>query len=203
MKALRRLEKRKLAICHLASNPYEPNLWSRPGIKPVSPEFRAHEVACADLFVAYYGTPGLTHWDWQWTKAEVDEYATFRKSSFLFDRRMILNGRMIFFEHDRGNRHPEKLAEQIKNYYDFSVRYPDLAMNVIYTLDWARAGLRYDEDTKLEYLNERGRFLEQEFKQYRRGNQFLFALQSDVVADPLGKVFVSPLTDARLSLSDL
>src|SRR4051812_30760307 len=54
VKILRRLEAKGHVKCHPGGSRWESNVWSLPGTKPPSPEFRAHELDITDIFKTFW-----------------------------------------------------------------------------------------------------------------------------------------------------
>ena len=204
---LRRLEKAGLAKSHPQGTPYLPTLWTDPSTKkPINPDFRQHELDCADLFVAYrqFHPKYLTRWDWHWDKDEETAYGVYKKGSTLYDRRMYFNGRWFFWEVDRGTEPMEKLAEKVDKYIEFSNRNPNILFHVLFTLQYKRHGLDIAPGEELAEIANRGNALLEIFEDRRRGHQFLVAHHSEVLSEPLGPVFVSPADPEKpLSILDL
>lgn len=207
VKTLRRLEKQKLARSYKQESPYQPTLWAAPGVKkPIDPDFRQHELDCADLFVAYwrFHPQSLTHWDWAWQKDEQTEYNIYKKHSILYDRRMCLDGKWFFWEVDRGTEDMDALKKKVEKYVKFSERFPDERFHVLFTLQYKRYGMQQSPEVQAEKIRERGNALLALFEKAHRGHQFLVGLHTEVLEDPLGKVFVSPADVASpISLLDL
>lgn len=142
---------------------------------------RKHELAIADLFVAYY--PHITHWDTKWGVYEI-ERLNIPMFKVFYDARMVLNGNVILWEVDNGT---EDLAKQVSpkvdKYIALSNAYPSLRFTVIFTMSKYRR----------MNLSKRSHDLLEALASVKRGNQFLVAKHGELVADPFGKTLVSPL----------
>lgn len=197
-------------VRHPKGSRYVPTLYSKPGVKLVSPELQAHEVECGWLYVAY--APHFSYWDWRWTEEEKQHYGIHKRSTFMFDRRMQYRGAWVHFEHDRGSRSPDKLREQIQAYVDFSKRFPDLRFHVVYTLTYAREGRVFEPQYISDKIEERAALLMDEFDRVRRGRQFAVTRYDRIVRDPmkavpvfdpLGAHFATPVDEGLLTLDQL
>lgn len=154
---------------------------------------RRHEFACADVYVAYKKTGLLEprNWDAEWMVHQKDLGLKFR---FNYDRRMQLYGKNFYWEIDRGSENLETIEEKIHKYKQVS-NSVDYWFYVIFTVAHNRR--RTIDDRCEDIVNV---IQQQNTKRY----QFLVARQPDVLADPLGKVFV-PAADPTsfLSLQEL
>jgi len=210
VKILRRLEKKGLVKCHRQESEWKTNLWSKPGVKDIiNPDNRAHEIDCADLYVAYwrYAPDRMRSWDAHWQDDEIQEYKVYTQGSVLYDARMHFDGRWFFWEVDRGTEGMNTLEEKVDNYirlFDGLKLSKDVRLHVLFTLQFERYGMGYSPEEKKKAIAKRAKALLQMFHDRRRSQQFLVARHSEVLADPLGPVFVSH-QDATtpLSLTDL
>lgn len=138
---------------------------------------RKHEIAVADLFVRYF--PHVTHWDNRWLGTEEQ----FKSFGLYYDARMVIDGKLVFWEVDRGT---EDLAKQVipkvEKYVALSEAYPRDRFAVCFTFE------RY----RRQDLNRRINDVLFALSGFRRGDQFLVAKHAEACADPLGAVFVSP-----------
>jgi hypothetical protein len=162
----------------------QPFLWMLPGVAfPENFYTRRHETDIGDLFVSYY--PHVSHWDTEWGALEkkalqIPHYKT------NYDARMVLKsapGRVFLWEVDRGSEDMEQLAAKIQKYIAFADSLNGEAFQVLFTMQKYR---------RLHLGNRADRLLQMLASKKRR-NMFLVAKHSEVLTDPLGAVFVSPL----------
>lgn len=162
---------------------------------------REHEKACADLFVAYY--PHLSWWDSEWTQFERDQHV--ERWKVLYDRRMVLGGRVflweldrctepIYSEKDRDRYEPKRwlksLNGKIDKYVAFARANPKTWFYVVFATQagkFGSAGKRANDI--IELLTERG---------LTRG-QFLVSTHERICQDPMGPVFAVPGKVARMT----
>lgn len=138
---------------------------------------RKHELACADLFVQYF--PHVTHWDNRWMGTEQQ----FKSFGLFYDARMVIDGRLVFWEVDRGTEDLDRqVIPKVEKYVALSDAFHRDRFTVCFTFEKYR---RQD-------LNKRINDMLYALTGFRRGDQFLVAKHSEVCADPLGEVFVSP-----------
>jgi hypothetical protein len=170
----------------------QPFLWMLHGVEfPQNFYTQRHELDVADLFVAYY--PHVTHWDTEWGALE-KESLDIPRYRVHYDARMVLNGRVYLWEVDRGSMDFDALQAKIDKYLTFADSLSAEAFQVVFTLQkYRRLSLGNRADKLLGMLAAK-----------KRRNMFLVAKHSDVLADPLGPVFVSPLDPmSKRLLSDL
>jgi hypothetical protein len=157
----------------------------------VNPDNRQHEIDCADLLCSltaalHPNTERLSHWDYQWSDEELEYYgieADKGSAGPYFDRRFVLDGKLFFLEVDRGTKDPKKVKEQFARYVDFSRSFPDERFTVLITAQ----GYRHmtEEANANRLLEMTGSF--------KRGNQFLVTFHRFALANPLGRVWKSPM----------
>lgn len=158
-------------VWHLPTNPPPPHNWYS----------RKHEIDVGDLFVTYY--PYITHWDTKWGQLE-KEKLNIPRYRVHYDARMVLDGRVYLWEVDRGTEDIDvQLEDKIDKYIDFAHSLPYGAFQVLITLQKYR---------RMNLTNRAGRVAAL-LAEKKRGYQFLFALHEQVIANPLGPVFGSPL----------
>jgi hypothetical protein len=166
----------------------QPLIWMLPGTTfPQNFYTQRHEIDIADLFVAYY--PHVSHWDTEWGALEREQLRIphYRVN---YDARMVLNGKVYLLEVDRGSEDLEQLAAKVKKYIAFADSLPDESFQVVFTLQkYRRMHFGHRADAVLDL-----------FARQKRRNMFVAARHSDVLADPLGAVFVSPLDPSKKSL---
>lgn len=171
----------------------QPKVWMLPNISyPQNFYTRTHEIDVADLFVAY--ERHVSHWDTEWGKLE-REQLNIPHYRVNYDARMVLGGKVYLWEVDRGTMDiEEKLFAKVDKYIQFSESLPPDAMQVVFTMQkYRRMKLKNRAHLLLEYIASK-----------KRRNQFIVAMHSDVLADPLGAVFVSPLDPlSKRNLSEL
>lgn len=204
-KLMRRLEKKGLARAHPKVSKYKPTLWSKPGIKDFETDDNIqHELDCTDLYVAYWPSypTGLQYWDWQWQLDEKHLYETYKKDGFSFDGRMKYRGNWFFWEVDRGTKSLDQLEDQVLGYIKFAARVPDPYFRVLFTLQYSRWGFTYADEDRQKNINRRARFLLDLLNRHKTGNRFLVARHSEVLENPLGQVFTSPLDEYNYTSLD-
>jgi hypothetical protein len=170
----------------------QPYLWMLPGIKfPQNFYTQRHEIDVADLFVSYYHH--VTHWDTEWGEME-RETLKIPHYRVNYDARMVLNGRVYLWEVDRGSEDLEALTNKVKKYVAFADSLAGEAFQVVFTLQKYR---------RMHFGNRADAVIDLLASQKRR-NMFMVAKHSDVLTDPLGAVFVSPVEPtAKRLLSEL
>lgn len=159
----------------------QPKVWMLPGVDyPQNFYTRAHELDVAALFVACY--PHVTHWDSQWGELE-KETLNIPHYKVNYDARMVLNGRVYLWEVDRGTEDFDQLFAKVDKYIQFSKSLPPDSFQVIFTMQkYRRSKVKNRANKLLEYLAS---------KKHR--NQFLVVMHDEVLENPLGAVYVSPL----------
>lgn len=224
---LQRLEKEKLVKRYKRIGTNLAELWALPKTRfAIGTQFIEHDLAVADLFVTYYLTGDLDHWDVYWDEAEkgdADNHLVF------YDARMSLQGHTFFWEVDRGTepvydpqersritpkRWAKSINGKIEKYIELAKQNPKDKFSVLFTIADHRYGV-YDHDRTMD----RAKQILDLLADYRRGNQFLVAVHHDIIGDrfgtpgeihnellgdPYGAHFVSPLDPATpVSLKDL
>jgi hypothetical protein len=159
----------------------QPFIWMLPGVVfPQNFYTQRHELDVADLFVALYRH--VSHWDTEWGTLE-RETLRIPQYKVNYDARMVLNGRVYLWEVDRGTEDFEQLFEKVNKYIRFAESLQTESFQVVFTMQKYRRqhfGRRVDEFLK---------FLAS--KKHR--NMFLVAKHGEVLTDPLGAAYVSPL----------
>ena len=140
-----------------------------------------HERACADVYVTY-------HLSWTvrfWETVPADEYLQLGLKP---DRASTIEGRIIFWEVDKGTETLSVIRKKVERYIQLSQLHPNQKFYVIFTASKDRA-----RSILLDVLPP-----------FKRGNQFLVAEHKSVVERPMEAVFVSPLDPTKwLSIFDL
>jgi len=170
---------------HPGPKTQDPTLFSLPGKRrPINDWNRSHELDCADVFVALQRTGRLSHWQKYWSDEEYHLYL--KRFGVEFDRRFELDGsdQVFFLEVDRGTEDIATIRKKIQCYVRLSQAYPDERFTVLFTVQ----GYRYHYDD-LSRQNE----LLPVLAEAKRSNQLLVAVQTDVVEDPLGPIWTTPL----------
>lgn len=198
----REVSRKPLIIKHVARKQEDPNWYSLPGaVRPFNDQNRDHEIDCADMFVALKKTGKLDHWQKYWSK---DEHALFLKRFHVeYDRRFELEDceQVFFLEVDRGSESPDQIKKKIQDYTRMSVAYPQERFTVLFTVQ----GYIRDNNDDILRFNKLMPIL----ANAKRGNQFLMAIHSEAVSDPLGNIWHSPWTEGNsldpdhISLLDL
>lgn len=166
----------------------QPKVWMLPGTKyPNNYFIRQHELDCADVFVSFF--PYLDTWQSPYGAYRKEGYENFIKSRIEPDRLMLLDGREVCWEIDRGTEDvDEQLEPKIDKYIDYSRRHPDHRFTVVITLQKYR---------RMNLTNRAGRVLAM-LQEKKRNNQFLVANHLTVVQNPRGESYVSPLNPEKL-----
>lgn len=140
-----------------------------------------HELAAANIYVAYQTTGKLE----QWHAEPHEEYLSIGLKP---DRASVIGGRIVFWEVDRGTEVLAVIRAKVERYIQLSRLHPERRFYVAFSAPKGRA-----KSILLDVLLD-----------FRRGNQFLACDHSRVVAAPLEAVFAGPVDPAQaLSLADL
>lgn len=140
-----------------------------------------HERACADLYVTYHLTWSLQFWE----SLPNEEYLALGLKP---DRSSIIDGRIIFWEVDKGTETLPVIEKKIERYIELSARHPDRRFHVVFTATKRRA-----RSILMDVLPA-----------FKRGDQFLVAEHQSVIERPYEGVFVSPKDPEKwLSIHDL
>ncbi len=158
-----------------------PQFFHLPETKAPTLQGFQHELAAANIYVAYDTTGKLEQWHWE----PHEEYLNIGLKP---DRVSSIDGKIIFWEVDRGTEVLAVIREKVERYIQLSKLHPERRFHVAFAASKGRA-----KSILLDVLMN-----------YRRGNQFLACDQSRVLASPLDPVFASPLDPAQaLSITDL
>lgn len=150
-----------------------PQFFHLPETKAPTLQGFQHELAAANIYVAYETTGKIEQWHWE----PHEEYLS-----------SSIDGKIIFWEVDRGTEVLAVIREKVERYIQFSKLHPERRFHVAFAASKGRA-----KSILLDVLMN-----------YRRGNQFLACDQSRVLASPLDPIFASPLDPAHaLSIADL
>ncbi len=149
-----------------------------------------HEKLCGDLYVAYELTGNTPYWH------APEDYDAFGLKP---DRQMIYNGRIVFWEVDRGTEdyHTEKgIKGKLDRYIALSRSQPDKRFNVCFTtID------QYDLKGKLKRSAEaRAEAILNLIATYNRADQFLVTTHKWAVKMPDLACFLSPKNLMGVSL---
>lgn len=153
---------------------------------------RQHELACGDLFGAFYLTGKLDHWDNKWTKDEI-EYYRIKETKVYYDRRMVVNEKVFFWEVDRGTEDGEQLEDKINKYVAFARAYPKDRFFVLFSMQGSRY---YNLDARVKWMLKL-------LGKRASGYQFLVAEHAAAIATPLEAIFTSSQDPEPVSLLDL
>jgi hypothetical protein len=190
IKLLPRMLKEGLVKGHPRQSEYEPRLWSLPGIKkPINPQFRQHYIDTTWYLAKYWPAQ---HWDEKWLEGEYDVARP------MYDARMKKWDRVIYWETDRGTEEVQELHEKVDKYIALANSTQE-RFTVCFTMQYFRFGADQGEEQRHKKLVERSNDLLDYLASKKRGNQFLVAWHDNVVADPYGPVFVSPLDPSSAS----
>lgn len=152
-----------------------------PHIKGLRNTNHEHQRACADLYVTYSLTGNLRFWE----HVPHEEYLELGLKP---DRVSHIEGRIIFWEVDKGTETLNVIRKKVERYIDLARCHPDKRFYVVFTATRGRA-----KSILVDVLPD-----------FRRGNQFLVAEHKSVIERPYDAVFVSPLDPAKwLSITDL
>lgn len=158
-----------------------------------------HEKDCADLFIAYKSTGLLKAWN---SPENFEDYQDYVKAGVLPDRVSIIGKSIVFWEVDRGTESYQKISDKIPNYITLSRRHPEHKFYVCFTTNEYH---RFKNGKKVlrQSAETRAKRILLDAMEYKRGNQFIVGLHKQIIQDPLGSVFVSPLTpESYISLQD-
>lgn len=194
-KILQNMKKDGMIVQHKPDNRIEPDLWSLKGARQPSNWYnRDHEIDCADLFISYKNTNQLAYWASRWEPEELHPFGeTF---SVYFDRRMELEDvdQVFFFEVDRGTEDLDTVKRKVEKYVALSNHLVGQGMTILFTVQgyrWTTSQTRLSRILSI-------------LRDARRGNQFLIAPHEEVLANPLGKVWISPVDgETKICLNDL
>lgn len=175
---------------HPRKSEYEAALWSLPGIKkPIGAQFREHYIDTTNLLVKYWEPQ---HWDEKWMEEDFQTY-TIDQTVPMYDARMKKWNTVFYWEVDRGTEEMEELFEKVNKYIKLSNKHPNDKFHVIFTMQYFRFGIDQSPEQRLKKLRDRSYELVEYLGAKKRGNQFLVAWHDQVIADPYGPVFISPL----------
>lgn len=150
-----------------------PIFYSLPKIKALNLHNFRHEYFCADIYVAYE-TTGLLE---DWGKPEhYPDYNEYVKLGVKPDRLSVINGKIIFWEIDRGTEILKKIRIKAEKYLALSKRHPEHKFFVIFSASPGRA-----KSILLGVLKD--------FRTWKVW--FYCASQERISADPLGEILAS------------
>jgi Replication-relaxation len=165
-------------------SPTDPQLYHLPvtgGLKQLKLK---HELLCGNLYVAY----DLT-WRLNWWEAPLD-YDSFGLKP---DRRMIWDGRLVFWEVDRGTEdyHTERgIKGKLDRYAALAHQNPDRKFKVCFTTTQAKQSAEARCQAILDLITS-----------YDRGDQFMVTLHKWAVAMPDLACFMTASNPMGVSLS--
>lgn len=195
---LNRMLKDKLIRVHkLGQN--DPLFFFLPGTKAPTEKYH-HERSCAELYVACEITGLLTEWG---TPERFEDYREYVKLGLLPDRISILDNTLIFWEVDEGSENYETVSDKIPRYVSLSRKHPAHRFHVIFTTqDCYRS--KNAKRVLRQSARARAKRILLDLMEFKRGNQLLVGQLSEIVKDPLGRVFASPLNpESFVSLDDM
>ena len=171
----------------------QPLVWMLPNVKyPNNFYLRQHELDCADTFIAFF--PYLTYWASPYGEYRRNEYKSFIQKHLEPDRLMYMNGKSYCIEIDRGTEDETQLEDKIDKYIAYSKAHRGFKFNVLITLQkYRRMNLANRLGIIHAMLQEKG-----------RDNQFLVGIHDQIIPDPLGKTWTSPVDPTTyISLLDV
>jgi hypothetical protein len=136
-----------------------------------------HEVAGADLFVAYFNYAS------KW-------FVEYKVKDDRADRGMDIFDKLIFFENDMGTENIQVLFDKVEN----AISYTEETKKRCYFI--------YTFSGDQKKIEERGKKLLLYLANKRRGDQFTVTNHSRLISDPLGEMLVNPKGEIK-SLSTL
>ena len=171
-----------LKVNRIPKNQNAPFFFHLPNVVGLREQNWRHEKLCGDVYAAYQTSWLLQRWD-----CLPDEEML--SLGLMPDRSSVIDGRIVFWEVDRGTETWARLRSKLELYVRLSELHKDHRFNVVFVTETRGRA----ESILFDVLPE-----------FRRGNQFLVTLHSSLIADPFGKVFASPLEPEKaLSLTDL
>ncbi len=156
-----------------------PLFFHLPDVKAPSLHSFQHEKECADIYVAYYEL--IQAWYWQ-------AHEEYLRIGLKPDRSSIIDGKLIFWEIDRGTEVLAIIRDKVEKYIKLSTMHPDQRFHVIFTASRGRA-----KSILLDVLLD-----------IRSKVWFYVGDHSRVIATPLEPVFASPIRPATpVSIGEL
>jgi len=148
---------------------------------------RAHEMDCADIFVSLietfdYKFDRFTRWDWRWTPEELIDIPV--KNKIYYDRRAVIDGRVVFFENDKGTKDKEAVRAQVQRYKDLASAIPNEPFTVVFLAQAYRSTSAEARANMLYKLCDEIRL--------PRGSKFFVGMFDHFIANPLGDVLAAP-----------
>lgn len=171
-----------------------------PSVKAPTPFIHTHERSCADIFTAYEFTGQLQKWG---APEGFSDYQEYVKLGLRPDRISIIAGKIVFWEIDTGSENYDTVSDKIPRYVELSRRHYEYRFHVVFTTaDCYRS--RNGKKVLRQSSRTRAKRLLLDLIDYKRGNQFIVGQHQEIINDPLGAVFASPLTPEKLvSLSEI
>jgi Replication-relaxation len=171
-----------IKVNRIPKNQNAPFFFHLPNVVGLREQNWKHEKLCGDLYAAYQTTWSLQRWD-----SLPDEEML--SLGLIPDRSSIIDGRIAFWEVDRGTETRARLRTKVELYIKLSQLHRDQRFHVVFVTETSGRA----ESVLFDVLED-----------FRRGNQFVVGLHKSIIAEPFGKVFASPLEPEKaLSLTDL
>jgi hypothetical protein len=178
----------------------DPLYFFLPTTKAPSVFSHAHERGCADIYVTYEKTGQLQKWAVPEAFADYEEYV---KVGLRPDRISVIDGKIVFWEIDRGSENYDAVSDKIPRYVEISRRHPAHRFNVVFTTkDYFRH--RNGKAVLRQSAKTRAKRILLDLMEFKRGSQFIVGQHGEIIKDPLGAVFASPLNpESLVSLPEL
>jgi hypothetical protein len=160
----------------------------------------AHERACADVYIAYETTGRLAVWN---VPENFEDYESYVTAGVRPDRISVIGGKVIFWEIDKGTESYQGVSDKINHYLNLWKQQGHRTFHVVFaTKDY----FRYRNRGKVlrQSAKTRARGILLDLIPFERANQFIVGQLDQIISDPFGAVFASPLAPEKLiSLADL
>jgi len=187
-------------ICHdPPKNTNFPNVYSLSNARlKRGMSLYGHDMDAADYFVAFKRTGELERWETGFEDPEMERYVA-GICDIIPDKVFQVKAcsQMLCLEVDRGSEKPQlQIQDKLDNYLKLSRA---LGYKEPFTVLFTTQGYRYKNSTEQTRHDQ----LLPVLKAMKRGQQFLVGLHTDVLADPLGKVWTDPTSGLKLALGEL
>lgn len=194
----RMVQDKLLRVHRLSQN--DPYYFFLPTTKAPTLHSHIHERDCAEVYVAYETSGQLLKWAIPEAFSDYDEYESIGLRP---DRISTIGNKIVFWEIDRGTENYDKVNDKIPRYIELGKRHPTHRFHVVFT---TKDSFRQKNRKQIlrQSAEARAKRILLDLIEYKRGSQFVVGCLKDILSDPLGAVFVSPLEPETLkSLVDL
>lgn len=159
----------------------KPTFFHVPGVTAPNVFSWQHELICANIYTTYFISGKLTAWGWE-------DKANFVQHGLKPDRRSIIDGKVIFWEADRGTETLSKIKEKVEKYITYSKANPSQRFHVIFATEPGRV------QTLLNSV----------LCDFPRGDQFFVGDWRKIVGEPFGQHLYSKNSVVTpISISDI